>query len=197
MADGRIWMVQNLKFGDGCDKANFSGSSSNQIGKVSSIGTYYGDCRTNTLSGAGYFYDWAAAINKADAYRGSSSDVGCSGTGSGTLGTNPGACRGICPVGWHLPTNGEFTAAHSSFQSAYNCTNAACWNASSQWEGMMGGRCDVNGSISYHGSQARWWSSSYSSNVFSYILAISGSSVNTNNNQDKNKGMSVRCVKNY
>jgi uncharacterized protein (TIGR02145 family) len=113
MADGRIWMVQDLKFGDKCNRTDFTGSSGKDLtNRVSSLSssTYYGDCGTSTLANVGYYYDWAAAINKANAYKGNSTDVGCRGTGTAAF-----ACQGLCPSGWHVSTEDEISALCSSF----------------------------------------------------------------------------------
>ncbi|MDR3181181.1 MAG: hypothetical protein LBT61_04550, partial [Prevotellaceae bacterium] len=131
MADGHIWMVQDLKFGDKCNKTTFTGSDGkDQTGNVTSLTdkTYYGDC-TNvktslTPSNRGYMYDWAAAINKPGAYRGSNADVGCTGTGS-----TANACQGICPEGWRVPTgdaNGDYQFLINAYPA---CTTASssCW----------------------------------------------------------------------
>jgi uncharacterized protein (TIGR02145 family) len=103
MADGRYWMAQDLKFGDGCNKASFSGSTSDQKGKVNSSGTYYGDCATSPANTdvAGYVYDWAAAMNAPNAYKGATACFTC------TSADNYQSCRGICPAGWHVPTKAE------------------------------------------------------------------------------------------
>jgi uncharacterized protein (TIGR02145 family) len=201
MADGRIWMVQDLKFGNLCG-TDFRGSTSNQTGKVTSLTdkTYYGDCRNNTQSvAAGYLYDWAAAINKLNAYYGSSSNVGCSGIGSGTSGTNPGACQGICPVGWHIPTSGssgEFQDADAKFKQSYLCSNAGCWNASSPWEGVQAGAC-TNTGVLHNPSDWVYWSSTYGNGYNNYTLALQSGTLLTSYLHSTHFGGSVRCVRNY
>ncbi|MDR0613594.1 MAG: hypothetical protein LBG45_09010 [Dysgonamonadaceae bacterium] len=201
LADGHIWMVQELKFGDRCDKTTFSGSSSDQTGKITSLtDTYYGDCRNTTQSGAGYLYDWAGAIQKSGAYYGSSSNVGCSGVAAGVDGTNPGACRGICPVGWHLPTGasaGEFQALHSAIGGC-STSNGDCWDSSSAWEGVLGGYCTSSGGLYSLGSNANYWSSTYDSSTHAYRLYFHSSNVDPGTiNGYKFDGRSVRCVRNY
>jgi uncharacterized protein (TIGR02145 family) len=193
MADGRIWMVQDLKFGNLCG-ATFAGSSADQTGKVSNIGTYYGDCRNNTQGKAGYLYDWAAAINKASAYYGSSNNVGCSGTGS-----TANACQGICPDGWHIPTgasSGEFQALHNAIG---NCStgNDDCWDSNSAWEGVLGGDCASGGSFLEQGSYAYYGSSTYHGNIYAYMLRFGSDSTLPDTYGNKHYGRSVRCVRNY
>jgi uncharacterized protein (TIGR02145 family) len=202
MADGHIWMVQDMKFGDLCGTTTFTGSTADQTGKVSSIGMYYGDCRDNIFSGAGagYLYDWAATINKSGAYVGSTLTVGCSGTASGTSGTAPGACQGICPVGWHIPTGsvaGEFQALHDAIGGC-SLSNDDCWNAASAWEGVKGGRCDNSG-FNMQGGIGYYWSSTYYTTDNAYSMAFYSDAMypGTLNNDYKDFGLSVRCIRNY
>jgi uncharacterized protein (TIGR02145 family) len=193
MDDGHIWMVQDMKFGDKCNKTSFTGSTSDQTGSnLTSISGYtYGDCRNTTQSGAGYLYDWAGAIQKAGAYYGSSSDVGCSGTAAGTSGTVPGACQGICPVGWHVPTGGSA----GEFQALYNAGSSS-WN--SGWEGVLGGYCLGNGSLRDSGSASNYSTSTYSTQYYAYYLYLFGTTATPSNmNNNKDYGRSVRCVRNF
>jgi uncharacterized protein (TIGR02145 family) len=204
MQDGRIWMVQDLKFGDKCDKETFKGSngSDQRSSKLTGISGYiYGDCRNNTQPGAGYLYDWAGALQKAGAFYGSWINVGCSGTSPGTGGTNPGACRGICPSGWHIPTgnsDGEFNDLHHAAGRGCSIDNDDCWDANSYWEGVYGGYSYSDGALSAQGSYALYWSSTYYSSAYAYNLTFDSSAAfpDTDNNS-KRDGLSVRCVMNY
>jgi uncharacterized protein (TIGR02145 family) len=203
MADGRIWMVQDLMFGDKCSKTTISFVSSDQTGNVTSLTdkTYYGDCTnlktSSTPSNRGYLYNWAAAINKAGAYYGSSSNVGCSGSASGTAGSAPGACQGICPVGWHVPTATEFNDAFAKFKSAYGCTNASCWLSADTWAGVIGGVC--NSSLQFlYPNAAHYWTSAYSSSTTAWnMLANYSYSYTIDEYYNKWSAMTVRCMRNY
>jgi uncharacterized protein (TIGR02145 family) len=167
MADGRIWMVQDMKFGSSCTKTTFSGSSgSDQTGKLSTAIGYtglYGDCRSGVVTGAGYYYDWAAAMQKSGAYSGGSF-AGCTDAASGA------SCQGICPADWHVPTSDEFTNAARLFSAAYACADANCWSEASAWSGLASGWCSASGVVNlpthqlYHTStvlslaaQYAWW----------------------------------------
>jgi uncharacterized protein (TIGR02145 family) len=214
MADDHIWMVQDMKFGDRCNKTTFAGSfGSDRTGSnLTSLGGYiYGDCMNgkveSTPSNRGYLYDWAGgAIQKAGAYSGSTLTVGCSGTASGTSGTAPGACRGICPEGWHIPTGGsdggEFQALHNAIGGCVT-TNDDCWNAASAWEGVYGGYCYHNAWLFYQGSIGFYWSSTYGDTNGAYILSFSRGDefLGTLNlgtlNYGKHGGSPVRCIRNY
>jgi uncharacterized protein (TIGR02145 family) len=186
MADGRIWMVQNLKFGKGCDKTKFTGSNANnQKDKVAA--GYYGDCRMSTQANGGYFYDWAAAINKIHAYTGAVTNPGCTGTGPAAS-----DCQGICPNGWHVPTQNEFDDADAKFKTAYGCSNN-CWNSSSAWESVHGGFINANGSLTEQGSTAIYWSSTLKDRT--YVYAYKTSAVLQKLQIQKHAGLAVRCIK--
>jgi uncharacterized protein (TIGR02145 family) len=136
MPDNRIWMVQDMKFGNKCDKTSFTGSTSDQTtSNLTTIYGYpYGDCRnasaSDTPSNRGYLYDWAAAMQKAKAYNGSDSDVGCYGTDT--------LCKGICPSGWHIPTgrpDGDYALLYEGLKLFYTCDANDCFNDLSPFEG--------------------------------------------------------------
>jgi uncharacterized protein (TIGR02145 family) len=206
MADGHIWMVQDMKFGNKCNKASaLDGSSGQDLkGNITSLNdmTYYGDCSaattTSTPPNRGYWYNWAAAINKSGAYYGSSSNVGCGGTGSGTTDTNPGACQGICPVGWHVPTgdpSGEFQALHNASGTCL-LSNDACWNSASPWEGVLGGYFP-SGSVQLDAQRAHYISSSNNGSAFFHHVFETSRTSPAQGNAGKSSGYLLRCLKNY
>ena len=188
MGDGRYWMVQNLKFGKGCNKEKFSGSKESNRLNLVTFGNY-GDCR---MSNSGnHLYDWAAAVNKPGAFF-KGSYKGCTGLDGQAI-----QCQGICPDGWHVPTMNEFEDAHKKFMNAYGCKNADCWSPTSNWEALYDGRSGTGGSLSDKDKKAYYWSSTHRSSTNTYILQISnGASVNFKENVSKNFGCAVRCVRN-
>jgi uncharacterized protein (TIGR02145 family) len=204
MPDGHIWMVQDLKFGNLCKNNSYSSGSSNKTGGVSTIGTYYGNCtnatNSSTPSNRGYLYDWAAAINKAGAYAGGSAQ-GCSGTSSGTTATNPGACMGICPTGWHLPTGGgtagEFLALYNAMTSYSGCAGINCWTNAVLWEATNGGWCGATGSIAAQNSAFVYWSSTKGSNCAYVLTDQSRGTIMLTLCDALTWGESVRCIMNY
>jgi uncharacterized protein (TIGR02145 family) len=202
MQDGRIWMVQDMKFGDKCGKLTFSGSNGrNQTGNLSSVFTgYYGDCTAatniNTPPTRGYLYDWAAVVNASGAYY-SGTYTGCSGTS-----TAANACQGICPVGWHVPTgntDGEFYDLHTNYGRGCVTNNDNCWDAGSDWEGLLGGGCWSDGGLNVQGIDGGYWSSTFYTNTNAYELVYRQSATypGTYNVNYKSFGIGVRCVRNY
>jgi uncharacterized protein (TIGR02145 family) len=204
MADGHIWMVQDLKFGDKCNKDDFKGSNgSDQIGNLTSLTdkTYYGDCTNmrdnSTPISRGYLYDWAAAINKSSAYYGSSVNVGCSGTSSGTVSPNPSSCQGICPNGWHVPTGGTGSELYA-LCAALGCGNTyycSCLLDAATFEGVLGGAYET----SWAGNVVVYASSTYNASTLFYVScypSIGGTYCNDIYNW-KDSMSSLRCVRNY
>jgi uncharacterized protein (TIGR02145 family) len=201
LADGHVWMVQDLKFGDKCNKETFRGSNgSDQTGNVTTLTdkTYYGDC-TNvkasfTPTNRGYLYDWAAAINKSGAYHGASSKVGCSGTGS-----SANACQGICPNGWHLPSadaNGEFQTLSKA--DGFCASASTCWLDGSFFEGVAAGLLDHDGS--WYGTASMWLHNSTDISGSRIIeTSFSNASLNACSGcaSERTQGAQVRCVMNY
>jgi uncharacterized protein (TIGR02145 family) len=201
MVDGHIWMVQDLKFGNKCvNKTTYTGSSGQDLtGNISALTdkTYYGDCRNNTVSGAGYYYDWAAAINKPGAYYQASSTVGCSGTGN-----SANACQGICPVGWHLPTggdSGELTILANT--PGFCVSTSVCWLAGSNFEGVPSGHLHYGGQqywmdemmlhVSTDCTGHSMWEIRLQQSTWSQRCPTQAGIV------EKFQGEVVRCVKNY
>jgi uncharacterized protein (TIGR02145 family) len=136
MPDGRYWMVQDLKFGDMCkNKTTYTGSTSNQTGRINSTDTYYGECRAPSVTNGGYYYDWLAAMQKPGAYT-SFSSYACSGTHSGTVSPAPSSCQGICPTQWHLPTYDEYQLLVTETMTEYSITAAQWWSSTLYFEGV-------------------------------------------------------------
>jgi uncharacterized protein (TIGR02145 family) len=196
MPDGHYWMVKNLSFGDKCDKTSFVGSTSDQLGKINSSGTYYGDCRNSSVGATnGYYYDWAAAVNAAGAYQGSSAYYGCSGTASGTTPPAPAVCRGICPEGWHVSTGQE----GENFVAQMPCTGKChdCWYQIHETQTM--GTISGN-SITYEELNYNWNSNSAAPHTASSQLMYT-ESCRPNYERDgwslRSDGRPVRCVMNY
>jgi uncharacterized protein (TIGR02145 family) len=191
LIDGRIWMVDDLKFGDKCVRTIFSSpTNQNQTGRVSStFPAYYGECAIHPYSTMkqyiGYYYDWAAARNLEGACYMCESMPACSGA----------ACQGICPAGWHVPTHqehntllGNFTIDYEKRYYMYSAANYYLNYAS--WSNA--------GWIEATSNDAGWWSSSHYSNDRDevYSLVSSYYSVDTPNyDMYRNLGLNVRCVK--
>jgi len=118
--------------------------------------------------------------------------------------------RGLAPVGWHVPSDAEFTTLTNVLGGAsvaggkmkvtgttttWNSPNTGATNTSG-WAGLPGGYRDNDGTFSAIGNFGNWWSSTTSGTTnawgrflfYNVALAFRSSSFKTN-------GLSVRCVR--
>jgi uncharacterized protein (TIGR02145 family) len=205
MPDERIWMVQDLQFGNCTETSYHYDDSEGATTLTPTVAPgYVGHCRTNGYLNAGYSYNWAAAINNTKAFDGSGeSRFQCTGTGAGTVIPNPGSCQSICPEGWHIPTGntaGEFQILHNAMVNAYKCSTSDCWDGKkgSYWEGVLGGVSYADGSLRELGGHGIYWSSTYYDKNYAYPLYFYGSNATPGTYPyRKYYGFSVRCVRNY
>jgi len=136
----------------------------------------------------GRLYNWSTAMNGVE-----SSSV------------NPSGRQGICPSGWHLPSNAEWdalmTAVGGSSTAATKLkANSSLWSTNTGtddhgFSALPGGYSDSGGSFGGVGGYGVWWSATefsasraYHRNIYYYDTYVS------NNNSDKISLFSVRCV---
>ena len=103
----QCWMKENLRTTRYADGTNITFIS----GGVSTSDAYYslsGD--SSNVHIYGYLYNWKAVMGNS-----SSSDL------------NPSGVQGICPVGWHVPSDAEWTELtdYVSTQSEYVCGDSS------------------------------------------------------------------------
>jgi uncharacterized protein (TIGR02145 family) len=118
--------------------------------------------------------------------------------------------RGVCPEGWHIPTDSEWSTLESTLGGfaiagsrlkemgnshwigPYNldATNESCFNA------LPGGYRSNTGGFSYLGNYGYWWSSTEGDNTTAWIRALFvQSSQVLRVDLNKSNGASVRCIK--
>jgi len=184
MPDGHWWMVEDLKFGT-CDKDIFAANSAGSI-KDKIAANYYGVCIESTQPGAGYLYNWQAAMNSPIAVYGNSGNPS---------NADPNKNQGICPDGWHLPSGGST----GEFQKLYDAlcnTIIKIYPGTGTFEGVLGGY-GSGSSVGSAGSYGYYWSSTWYNNSSAYILYFSSGNVYPQSSGSKYYGQAVRCVKNY
>lgn len=114
--------------------------------------------------------------------------------------------RGLCPSGWKVPSDGEWTVltdhlggepvASGQMKSSYGWANDGNGTNSSGFSGLPGGMRNDGGNFDDAVNSGRWWSSSPDGsypNAWSRFLSFYDESVyrNINNQRD---GFSVRCI---
>ena len=142
--------------------------------------------------------------------------------GSATSAANPSGVRGICPAGWHVPSDAEWTQLtdYVSSQSVYLCNGnsgeiAKAMAATTGWNSYSSS-CTVgntpgdnnatgfsafpagyyNGSYDLFGVGAYFWSATLASSNIAWdrILRYYDTSV-YKSNYSTHMGLSVRCVR--
>ncbi len=190
----QVWMSENLKvtrYNDGTaiplvtDNSTWASSDNNST--TNPMMCYYNN-DINNASSYGVLYNWYAVSSS----------------------TNGG--KNVCPVGWHVPSDGEWRALTDYIgsdagtklksTSGWKEYNGQPGNGTDTYgfSGVPGGRRDFNGVFngigSYIGSYGYWWSATsddtydalnrslyyYGSNVRRYFL-------------NKTEGLSVRYVR--
>ncbi|SHF04183.1 BACON domain-containing protein [Dysgonomonas macrotermitis] len=153
MADGNIWMIDDLKFsGDaGAQKDSqklvaidgFDGNGHADLGNY--FPNYYGDATNMRLysyipAERGYFYGWQTVIQSAYARN--------AGGWSTNLVLEP-EYQGIAPDGWQVPSIGQFEVLYAKigFDGFKN-----------DWEAVLGGNMNYG-----QGAAANWGVNSYGS----------------------------------
>ncbi len=114
--------------------------------------------------------------------------------------------RGLCPSGWHVPTDGEWTVmtdvlggesvAGGQMKSTYGWYGGGNGTNSSGFSGLPGGlRNYLNGYFYFAGSSGYWWSSSPNgSSAWGRGLDY-GNEVVARGSNGQSYGFSVRCVR--
>ena len=117
--------------------------------------------------------------------------------------------RGICPSGWHVPTDAEWTTltnflgGESGAGGKLKESGLAHWTApnvdatnESGFTGLPGGYRESNGNFFETGTYGSWWSETEYQTIFAWyrnLFTINGDVLKAPAQQ--NTGRSVRCVK--
>ena len=99
----QVWMAENLR------TTRYADGTPIPLGTEASLDVayrYYPNYNRANVSKYGYLYNWAAVMN-----------------GSASSEANPSGVQGICPDGWHVPSDAEWTELtnYVSSQSQYVC----------------------------------------------------------------------------
>jgi uncharacterized protein (TIGR02145 family) len=199
----QIWLKENLKtthYSDGAEILD--GTSAGDIsGNYTS--KYYFDYEnhpTNTVI-YGKLYTWAAVMNR-----------------EASSNSNPGIVQGVCPIGWHIPSDAEWNSMEKYLDITVDSTLYAGWsgtdignklkesgiihwlsgnngNNSSNFTGLPGGSRYPDGSFDNLNANGTWWTSAaYNSSSAWYRELYYGNANILRDNINKSFGLSVRCV---
>ena len=115
--------------------------------------------------------------------------------------------RGLCPSGWHVPTDSEFVHLISLYNGGLEAQEAiisrsgwasANGNNRSGFSGLPGGSRETNGDFIYAGVSGMWWSSSppYENGELAtwYEFMNQHLEVVSRESYDPQVGFSIRCI---
>ncbi len=189
----QVWMAENLKY-----LPSVSGPvTGSQTIPYYYVYDYYGTDvtaakATTNYTTYGVLYNWAAAMN-----------------GAASSAANPSGVQGVCPAGWHLPSDAEWTqltdylggvsVAGGKLKEAgtthwYSPNTGA--TDESGFTALPGGYCFSSGSFHGIGNDGYWWSASESdaNNAWYRYMVFSYSFVNRYYDY-KVARLAVRCVR--
>jgi uncharacterized protein (TIGR02145 family) len=116
--------------------------------------------------------------------------------------------RNLCPVGWHVPTDSEWTTLENylggtsvaggklkSTSTLWNAPNTSATNESG-FSGLPGGTRDRFGTYYFIGSNGAWWSSTEYSATYAWGRNLNYGNGNSGRDYyDGQGGFSVRCLR--
>ena len=193
----QIWMADNLRY-----------EGNTTIGTTTSTTIkyrYYPNNNSSNVATYGYLYNWPAAMN-----------------GNSSSSSNPSGVQGVCPNGWHLPSDAEwrqltdYLSSQSEFQCGSDSTYIAKSLASSTGWSSSAEICNVGNtpannnstgfgalpagfySGSYYGFSlyTGFWTATENSSSDAYCRGLHYDTTDMGRNEsNKDYGRSVRCVR--
>ncbi|SHH93982.1 major paralogous domain-containing protein [Fibrobacter sp. UWH9] len=202
----QTWMAQNLNYaytGVAFDNGYYTSDSTSWC---------YDDDPSNCAT-YGRLYTWAAAVDSVAIYKNYGEECGygkfCTRFSASALATAP--VRGVCPSGWHLPSNAEWGALYTNVGGASYAgqklkANTSLWTSYSGvtnddsfgFSVLPAGYRNDRGSFRYRGYYAYFWSSTeYEYNGYNawYQYFNYNGDYTYQNDCDKGYAFSVRCLK--
>ena len=199
----QCWMRENLR------TTKYSDGTAIALGSSTSTSTAYRYNPNNNAAHVptyGYLYNWKAVMRN-----------------SSSSSANPSGVQGVCPAGWHVPSDAEWTQLtdYVSSQSQYQCGGTSTsiakalasttgWRSSSEtcavgnnpsgnnatgFSALPAGR--YYGSYGNFGGYAYFWSSTEYNSYYAYRRYLSYDYAYVRSyNCDESNGYSVRCLRN-
>lgn len=183
MIGEQCWMAENLNVGVYATSTDTSVTHSDASSTNGIIDKYCYDNDTNNCDTYGGLYDWDEMMEY----------------------TTTVPVQGICPSGWHIPTDAEFKVLVEGLATA-GCESASGWQCgpagtalksggASGFCAFLSGRRNHTGSFNYLASHGYFWSSSVSGGYAWLRYLGSSESRVYRYTYDQARGFSVRCVK--
>jgi len=193
----QVWMAENLKTtkyssGEGIPAVNTL-EGWNSLNSSDKAYCWYSDIVTNKET-YGALYTWVAAMN-----------------GEMSSSTNPSNVHGVCPSGWHLPSDAEWTvltdflkgesvAGGKLKETGYNHWSKPNKESSNEtgFSSLPGGYRRDDGKFFNIGLNGLWWSATAADQTLLWVRLMSFEKSNLDWSYNiKQDGLSVRCVYGY
>ncbi|HQP05243.1 MAG TPA: FISUMP domain-containing protein [Bacteroidales bacterium] len=189
----QVWMAENLKttkYADGTPiPLTNTRSTWNAITSTSKAYCWYDNDISNKAT-YGALYTWAAAMN-----------------GAASVTANPSGIQGVCPTGWHLPSDAEWTQLTNYLggesvaggklkgTELWYPPNISATNET-DFTALPGGDCDYYGTFYHIERWGYWWCATEHSSEIAYYRSMRRdlSSVGRHSSW-KSYAYSVRCVR--
>ncbi len=180
------WMAENLKvskYSDGTTIPNITDNTQWQ-NNTTGAWSYYNNDATNNAK-YGKLYNWYA------------------------VSTTTNGNKNVCPLGWHLPTDAEWTVL-TDYLGGTNVAGGkmkevgtVSWNSSntdatntSLFTGLPGGFRNYYGSYGFIGLSGNWWSSTGNNTYSAWLRNLHTYNEDASRGYDsKSYGFSVRCLR--
>jgi uncharacterized protein (TIGR02145 family) len=195
----QVWMAENLKYLPDVVGPGIGSETTPYYYVYSYDGTDVNAAKaTENYTTYGVLYNWTAAMN-----------------GSASSSSNPSGVQGVCPTGWHLPSDGEWTeltdyiGGQDVAGGKLKETGTTHWISPNEGATNESGFSALPGGYRFYysgggfvgfydiGYNGYWWSATeyyYSDYAWSWRLTYNSSSDYRNGN-NKVFGFSVRCVR--
>lgn len=184
----QVWMAENLKYLPDVVGPGTGSQTSPYYYVYGYNGTDVNEAKASAnYSEYGVLYNWPAAM-----------------AASANRSSNPSRVQGVCPAGWHLPSDIDWTQLIDNVGSdgATKLKSTSGWNNNGNgtdeygFTALPGGNRSFDGTFNYIGNNGYWWSATEydDSNAWCRVMFFSSVYV-FRNSYEKNMGFSVRCVK--
>ncbi len=189
----QVWMAENLKYLPSVVGSAIGSGTTPYYYVYGYEGTNLEDAKsTANYSTYGVLYNWPAAM-----------------AGSDGSTANPSGVRGVCPAGWHLPSDAEWTELFDYLGGMpfaggklkeidtihWLSPNSAATNETG-FTALPGGNRTSNGAFESVGKNGYWWGASDASTIFAMYWIMYNSNSNVfRMRSSKAFGFSVRCVR--
>ncbi len=164
-----------------------STTTSSPYSGTNSWNGYYNNASSEPAVGEGRLYQWQSAMN----------------------GSTDERAQGVCPSGWHIPSDCEWMFLENSLgmtiaqQIRDNASRSTTGEGaklksggSSGFTALLAGFRNTNGSFSNRFTTGNWWTSSQTSSADAKRRNLSSTNANVyRNSANKAFGFSVRCLK--